>query len=228
MYNELSYTKGISMKFASLVCIVFLLYFHELTAQVSGTPIPSSTPTVTDSLVTKKSSAPIEATLHTGMSAGILFGYGFKSGYDFGAGVRVGYTSSRLYLGGIFMYHFGRALVVNTGSLVTSTELFGYSAAGEIGYDILLEKKAVLRPMLGVGLSNFKGSSAISGKLANGQAVNEATSDNTTNLLISPGLLVQFPISHDLLFGGDLRYSVVTGDGDHSAFGLYTTFMFRF
>ncbi len=219
------------MKFASLVCIVLLLFSQVLTAQVTGTPTSSSTPVITDTAPSKKPAATIEATLHSGMSAGILFGYGFKSGYDFGTGVRVGYTTNRLYLGGIFMYHFGRSLVVNTGSLVTSSELYGYSVAGEIGYDILLEKKAILRPFLGVGMTNFKGSSSIMGTIPDSTGtlpINFSEQQDTPHILFCPGILVQFPISHDLLFGGDLRYSIVTGEGDFNSFGLYTTFMFRF
>ena len=129
------------------------------------------------------------------------------------------------------MYHFGRSLVVNTGSLVTSSELYGYSVAGEIGYDILLEKKAILRPFLGVGMTNFKGSSSIMGTIPDSTGtlpINFSEQQDTPHILCCPGILVQFPISHDLLFGGDLRYSIVTGEGDFNSFGLYTTFMFRF
>ncbi|MBK9249725.1 MAG: hypothetical protein IPM69_16810 [Ignavibacteria bacterium] len=222
------------MKIASYVCLIFLSIVYTLPAQISGSPpisAPSASTPTTDSGSISKSTNFVEATLHKGVSVGIIFGYGFKSGYDFGAGIRAGYSASRLYLGGIFTYHFGRSLTVKTGSLITTTELFGYSVAGEIGYDVLLEKKAILRPFVGVGMSNFKGSSSIVGSIPDSTGslpVNFSENQNDPNILICPGILVQFPISHDLLFGGDLRYNFVTGDGDYSGFGLYTTFMFRF
>lgn len=219
------------MKIASIVCIVFLLLFHVLTVQVFGRMAFSTLQSAQDTTRIPKHSNYVEATLHPGVSAGILFGYGFKTGVDFGAGLRLGYTEHQFYVGGMFLYHFGRTLTVNTGSSFITTERFGYSAAGEIGYEILIGKKAILRPFFGLGMSNI---------IENYENVKTIPDSNFrmprvisgpyrhTNLLLNPGVLVQFPINKEFLFGGEVHYSTLKGDDDLSGFGLYTTFIYRF
>ncbi|MBS1536219.1 MAG: hypothetical protein JST20_00560 [Bacteroidetes bacterium] len=214
------------MKTLTLSVLLFAFVFSTLPAQVVGTPSAFSPIDSTQKPITQQIEQPKskEATLHSGINFGIGFGYGFKAGYDFGVNIRAGIsTDSRLYLGGLFNYNFGRSLKHTFDTNSISLETFGYSIAGELGYDLLVEKQAILRPSVAVGVISFREISDI--KVG---AITESRDEITSHLLISPGMLLQFPITKDIFWGAELRYNVVTGDGDFNAFALHTNFLFRF
>lgn len=202
--------------------IVFCFFMcSNLIAQITGTP-GTSTVVPVDS-IRRVSVQSVEATLYSGVNIGLGFGYGFKESYDFGLNVRAGISSeSRWYIGGVFNYNFGRSLSQTFDSTSLSLEKFSYSIAGELGYDVLIEKKAILRPSVEVGFITFRSISDIRG------LINKKSDETISRILISPGMFVQFPLSHDIFWGAELRYSVITGEGDYNAFGLYTNFLFRF
>jgi hypothetical protein len=202
--------------FCSIVC-------GTIEAQVGGISSSSSLVPADSTRKNNTMGTQIEATLYSGVNIGIGFGYGFKQSYDFGLNVRAGISSeSRIYIGGIFNYNFGRSLTQTFDSTSLSLEKFSYSVAGELGYDALIEKKAILRPSVAVGFITFRDVTDIRGKIV----INN--NETISRLLISPGMFVQFPLSHDIFWGAELRYTIVTGEGDYNGFGLYTNFLFRF
>src|SRR5260221_6275858 len=76
-------------------------------------------------------------------TVGALLGYGFKDGVGFGLGVRGGYTlPMNVYLGGTFMYHFGKSV----GPVDVNVFYLGF----EGGYDIAAVP-AVLPPLSRAG-----------------------------------------------------------------------------
>jgi len=217
------------MKTISLSILFLTVAFSSLSAQIVGNagvsmPIDSTQKAAVNQIEQPKEHDEIP---YSSINFGIGFGYGFKAGHDFGVNIRAGYsTGGRLYLGGVFNYHFGRSLSQNFDSLFVSLETYGYSVAGEVGYDFVVEKKALLRPSIAVGLITFKEVGQISEPKNQKELYKK--DESTSHLLVSPGMLLQFPITKDIFWGAELRYNVVTGDGDFNALGLLTNFLFRF
>ncbi len=210
------------MKTTILSALLFVLMCTSLSAHGSESSVATFVPADSSG---KPASQPaqIEATLYSGVNVGLGFGYGFKQNYDFGINLRAGLSSeSRWYLGGVFNYHFGRSITQTFDSINVALEKFSYSVAGELGYDVLIEKKAILRPSVAAGFITFRDITDIS------KPINIKSDKTTSHLLISPGMFFQFPLSHDIFWGAELRYNVVTGDGDYNSFELYTNFLFRF
>jgi hypothetical protein len=80
-----------------------------------------------------------------GWSISAMLGFGFNDVYDFGIGVRAGYTlPQHIYIGGEFGYFFGDT--IGNASVAT------FNLGPEIGYDIGLAAAPVLiRPYVGLG-----------------------------------------------------------------------------
>lgn len=146
------------------------------------------------------------------ISVALLLGYGFKTDrqtaglgadpYGFMAGVRGGYTFDfALYAGVYFNYYLGSSETggsgrINEESRETTASYMQFGA--EVGYDANLGP-VLFRPSLEIGM-------AISFSDADG--VTRSLSD----LMFGPGVTVVYPID-DFFIGGDLRGSLVTGDG---------------
>jgi hypothetical protein len=132
------------------------------------------------------------------IGVGALLGYGFKDGVDFGLGVRGGYTlPMNVYLGGTFMYHFGKS----EGPASVNVYYFG----AEGGYDIQAGP-VVVRPYLGLGPA-----------FAHGSVGNLSNTD--TKFGVWPGATVLYPIEN-FYVGGDARVLIVS---DFTAFSLFAT-----
>jgi hypothetical protein len=163
--------------------------------------------------------APVEAEeppVHGGkpISVALLLGYGFKTDrqtgglgvdpYGLMAGVRGGYTLDfALYLGVFFNYYLGSS--GETGSGRITTEVRDVSAnymqfGAEVGYDFDAGP-VLIRPSLQIGM-------AIAFSDADRAGVTQSVSD----LMFGPGVTVLVPVD-DFFIGGDLRGSLVTGDG---------------
>ncbi|MBI3260545.1 MAG: hypothetical protein HYZ54_13890 [Ignavibacteriae bacterium] len=207
------------MKIVLYSVLIFTLMYGNLFARINDSDANSlMQPDSTYKIVSQ-----MEATLYSGVNIGLGFGYGFKQNYDFGVNVRAGLSSeSRWYLGGLFNYHFGRSITQTFDTITVSLEKFAYSISGELGYDVLIEKKAILRPSVTIGFITFRDITDIS------KPINIKANETASHLLISPGMFFQFPLSHDIFWGAELRYNVVSGDGDYNSFELYTNFLFRF
>jgi hypothetical protein len=80
-----------------------------------------------------------------GWSIEAMLGFGFNSIYDFGIGVRAGYTlPQHIYIGGEFSYFFGGTELAYSYAT--------YNIGPEVGYDIGLAAAPVLiRPYVGLG-----------------------------------------------------------------------------
>jgi hypothetical protein len=82
-------------------------------------------------------------------SAGALVGEGFTEGFDLGVGARAGYSfDAKVYVGGTFVYHFGRQAYLDSRLRIT---YFG----AEGGYDFAAAPLTI-RPYLGLGISVMK------------------------------------------------------------------------
>jgi hypothetical protein len=92
-----------------------------------------------------------------GWSISAMLGFGFNDVYDFGIGVRAGYTlPQHIYIGGEFAYFFGGGDNVYSYST--------YNIGPEIGYDIGLAAAPILiRPYVGLGLDGVSISSNFCG-----------------------------------------------------------------
>ena len=156
-----------------------------------------------------------EPPVHGGkpISIALLLGYGFKTDratgglgtdpYGFMAGVRGGYTLDfALYLGVYFNYFLGST--DETGSERIATVMREVHASymqfgAEVGYDFAAGP-VILRPSLEIGVA-----------LAFSNAADGMTR-SVGDLMFAPGVTVLYPID-DFFLGGDLRGSLVTGDG---------------
>jgi hypothetical protein len=94
----------------------------------------------------------------TGPSASLLFGYGHEfakglQGLDFGVGASGGYTMPdyHLYFGGTLVAHFGSAERARASTYRYENLRSEYALSADVGYDALLGRRWVLRPMLSGG-----------------------------------------------------------------------------
>lgn len=150
-------------------------------------------------------------------SAGALLGYGFKEGVGFGLGVRGGYTlPMNVYLGGTFVYHFGKSESTAFGDASSKVLYFGV----EGGYDI--EAGPVLvRPFLGLGDAIVHGNTVTC--IGFGGIGCASVSGSSGYFALWPGAAVFYPLD-DFFVGGDARVLIVTsGDSSANAFSLFAT-----
>lgn len=162
----------------------------------------------------KEAPPPVEEKLGDGkqISVGLLLGYGFKTDrqtgglgvdpYGLMAGLRGGYTFDfALYAGAYFKYFLGSSGTTGSGRIATESRDVhaSYMQFGlEAGYD-LFAGPVILRPSLELGMA-----------LAFSDA--DGTTRSVGDLMFGPGVAVLYPFD-DLFLGGDLRGSLVTGDG---------------
>lgn len=141
-------------------------------------------------------------------SAGLLLGDGFKDGVGLGFGARLGYTlPMNVYLGGTFLYHFGKS----EGDF--SEHLYYFGVEG--GYDIYANP-VVIRPYLGLGAATATASSpAIN---FNGQSIGGG-SVSDTKFGVWPGVTALYPIQN-FFVGADARFLIVS---DFNTFSLFAT-----
>jgi hypothetical protein len=137
-----------------------------------------------------------------------------------GVGIRAGYTlENRVYVGGAFVYHFGRSEEAEGlgGKLETSIHFF-YPGI-EAGYDARLGP-VVVRPYGGVGAIFASVSSKAGG---------QEKSDTSSSFAFWPGCTVTYAIPKTSGFyaGGDMKVVIATEGGDPS-FGMFATGGMRF
>jgi hypothetical protein len=150
-----------------------------------------------------------------GPSAALLLGEGFKDGYNFGIGVRGGFTlPMSLYLGGTFVYHLGSSEGTLTGDV--KDNLFYFGAEG--GYELSAGPLTV-RPYLGLGYANVM---ATRPPFCIGSVCGPSTSNSAGKGTFWPGVTAIFPIGN-LFVGGDLRYVILLDADDANAFSLFAT-----
>jgi Outer membrane protein beta-barrel domain len=146
-----------------------------------------------------------------------LLGYGFKDGVGVGLGVRGGYTlPMNLYLGGTFMYHFGKS--ENDGFGDVSEHLYYFGVEG--GYDIYAAP-VIIRPYLGLGAATATASvpsSTFDGVTIGGGSVSD------TKFGVWPGVSALYPIGSAFV-GADARFLIVS---DFNAFSLFATGGYQF
>ncbi len=152
-----------------------------------------------------------------------MLGYGVEDGYDLGIGARIGATvSNYLYLGGVFVYHFGTSQTIDLGGSTPGTfkvEVNSLYAGVELGFDGNISERFVVRLYSQFGY--FSAMASLSGP-------GGSVSDSEGRFYIGPGLLFQIDVGK-VLIGADLRYLIITGDGgsEASSFGIFGTLGFR-
>lgn len=141
-------------------------------------------------------------------SAALLLGDGFKDGVGLGLGVRGGYTlPMNVYLGGTFMYHFGKS----EGDF--SEHLYYFGVEG--GYDIYAAP-VIIRPYLGLGAATATAS--VPDQSFGGVTIaGGSTSD--TKFGVWPGVTALYPINN-FFVGADARFLIVS---DFNTFSLFAT-----
>jgi hypothetical protein len=102
------------------------------------------------------------------VALGAYMGDGDLNPYGFGLGARAGYTlEPNVYLGGLFNFFFGEEDETTVGVLgVSATARENVNAwvlQGEVGYDIAASSSIVLRPKLGLGVTQFSGEVCVEG-----------------------------------------------------------------
>jgi hypothetical protein len=144
------------------------------------------------------------------ISLGLLLGYGFQTDrstdslgsdpYGFGAKLRGGYTFDfMLYAGLYYAYYLGSSTTGGGRTSGISTTSASYMQFGaEVGYDWFVGP-VIIRPSLEIGLAI-----AFSDRTGSAQS--------HTGFHLGPGMLVMVPID-DFFIGGDLRGSIVMGNG---------------
>jgi hypothetical protein len=141
-----------------------------------------------------------------GPSAGLLFGNGFKDGYNLGIGARVGITLpvAPVYLGGTFIYHIGKTDPTAFGDV--TRRLFYFGAEG--GYDSGLGP-LVIRPYLGLGYASPNES-------------HPGGSSSNSKFAIWPGVTALVALA-GFFVGADARYVIITDSDSFNAFSLFAT-----
>jgi hypothetical protein len=150
-----------------------------------------------------------------GPSAALLLGEGFKDGYNFGAGVRAGFTLPLgIYVGGTFVYHLGKTEGGPGGDVKANLFYFG----PEGGYEISAGPLTV-RPYLGLGYANVMGSQP---GYTIGSVMLPAQSYSDGKAAVWPGVTAIFPLGNYFV-GGDARFVVVLDADDANAFSIFAT-----
>lgn len=153
-----------------------------------------------------------------------LVGYGTEDWFNTGLGIRIGSTlASGTYIGGVFVYHFGKtqSVSLSTGFFSVNLDITIKSlyTGVEVGHDIAASERFFIRPYSGFGYFSLIASASSGGSSA---------SDSEGRFFISPGLMFHGLASEHFMLGLDGRYVIITGEGgsDASAFGIFGTFGF--
>jgi hypothetical protein len=130
-----------------------------------------------------------------GWSIDAMLGFGFNSIYDFGIGIRAGYTlPQHIYIGGEFGYFFGGT----EGFYSYAT----YNLGPEVGYDIGLAAAPVLiRPYVGLGYD---------GVSISGIGCNNFCAQSTGGFALWGGAMGTYNFTRNWSAGVDLRLIIPT------------------
>jgi hypothetical protein len=147
-----------------------------------------------------------------GISAGLLAGNGFKDGYNIGIGARAGFTLpiTPIYLGGTFMYHFGKT----ENDFTVKVLYLGPEAGYEGGLGPL-----VVRPYLGLGYASVTASTPAITVLG---ASFSASDTSSSKLAFWPGVTALFSLGGAFV-GADARYVIITDSDSFNAFSIFAT-----
>ncbi len=195
---------SLSFATAAALAVVAIPSFAQ---SASIEPLPGASPQSADTAAAPSDGA-ASAPNDSGWSAAALAGNGFEDGVNMGVGARLGVTTSRLYLGGTFVYHFGetRTATLLGSSADVSVNIWYFG--GEAGYDFSAGP-VVLRPYGGFGIGTARGC------IGN-------VCDNDSRAYIAPGLALIAPLSDSVFVGGDARFVVpLDDDSDFDHFGLF-------
>ena len=153
-----------------------------------------------------------------GVSAGLLVGNGFKDGYNIGVGVRAGVTLpvTPIYVGGTFIYHFGKTETEPLTNQDFTTKTFYFGPEG--GYDIGVGPLTV-RPYLGLGYASV--STTIPTISVGGISIGGGSA-SASKLAFWPGATALFSLGGAFV-GADARYVIITDSGDFNAFSIFAT-----
>lgn len=161
------------------------------------------------------------------ISAGLLLGWGLKTDrrtadygadpYGLSAGLRGGYSLDMgVYVGAYYIWYLGSSSEgqgsARTGGAFAESSASYMHFGAEVGYDAWIGP-VIIRPslMLGMALALLS---------------RDGVHDTVGDLVLGPGITMVHPFD-EFFIGGDLRGSIVTGDGV-SAVSLFATGGMRF
>jgi len=180
-------------------------------ADASGAaPRTTAAVAVADSDVANAKPAPRDP-LGQGVTVAPVANFGTSKVYGFGFGARLGYTtSSRIYLGGTFVYHLGET----NGPLTYGLYYFG----PEVGYNVPVGP-VVVRPYVGGGYGSLETTYHGLAQIPGGGSVgtNGDFHGRSATPFVWPGLTILIPVGNAFAVGADAR--VVFAPGQESGFG---------
>jgi hypothetical protein len=155
-----------------------------------------------------------------GPSVGVQLGYGFDDAYKLGLGVRGGYTlaSPKIYIGGTFVYHFGRS---QSEAGFSQNEHLLY-VGPEVGYDFVIPgaPQILLRPYLGLGFESVSVSTS-------GSPIGNVSA-SASGFSLWPGVTGLYSFTPNWSAGLDARVVVPTFDNGDATFALFLAGQYKF
>jgi hypothetical protein len=184
------------------------------TTTLTSAQVPASTPRTTAAVAVSEpdaTPAPRRDPLGPGFTVAPVADFGTSKIYGLGVGARVGYTlSSRIYLGGTFVYHVGES----NGPLTYGLYYFG----PEVGYNVPLGP-LVVRPYVGGGYGSlhttYHGLAMIPGGGSAG--TNGDFNGRSATPYLWPGVTILVPLGNAFAVGADAR--LVLAPGQDASYG---------
>jgi hypothetical protein len=179
-------------------------------APAPAAPAPAAASVAVDAPATASPSAKHDA-LGEGVTIAPLADFGTSKAYGFGVGARAGYLhSSRVYLGGTFVYNFG-----GTEGALSYTS---YYLGPEVGYQVAAGPIAV-RPYVGGGFgaiqTTYRGLGLIPG--GGGAGVSSDYKGRSQSAYLWPGVTILVPVVKELALGADVRVLFAPGQDASTA-----------
>jgi opacity protein-like surface antigen len=194
---------------ASMTLALALATLQIASAAAQDTADPDDAANESQSTAAPKASESTPSALARPLSLGLLLGYGADLGnsYNFwglGLGLRGGYNLRKIYLGGRFVYQFGESREDRSlGRVIRDYSWHHWDLGFELGYDLAVADRLIVRPELGLGFVNFT---------SYFRNTTSDVSDSTLAVYFALGATLTYDLTPDFFLGVDSRLQIVVGD----------------